>query len=221
MQLAQDVRYAFRALRRRPTYALLSVLTLALGVGGTASVYGVARGVLFDPLPFRHEDEVAVFWKKTDWNHEEYLYIRGRVPGFSQVALYRQRDVMLRHGAGPARLMRGVNASAELFEVLGVGPFLGRGFRTGDDVPGAGPIAVLSFGLWQELGGSQAMIGSPVTLDGTARTVIGVMPRGFWFPNPSVRIWVPEPLTEKSRNFNSTLVGRVGPDQDVRAMEAP
>src|SRR5688572_24978519 len=104
-QLFQDSRYAFRTLWRRPTYALLCVLTLALGVGGTASVYGVARGVLFDPLPFAHEREVGVFWKKTDWTHEEYLYIRGRVPGFSQVALYRQRDVMLRHGDGPARLV--------------------------------------------------------------------------------------------------------------------
>jgi len=65
-QLVQDSRYAIRMLRRRPMYALLSVLTLALGVGGTASVYGVARGVLFDPLPFVHEREVGVFWKKTD-----------------------------------------------------------------------------------------------------------------------------------------------------------
>ena len=92
-QLVQDSRYAIRVLRRRPAYALLSMLTLALGVAGTASVYGVARGVLFDPLPFAHEREVAVFWKKTDWTHEEYLHIRGRVPGFSQVALFRQRDV--------------------------------------------------------------------------------------------------------------------------------
>jgi predicted permease len=221
MQLAQDVRYSFRTLWRRPTYALLSVLTLALGVGGAASVYGVARGVLFDPLPIRHENEVGIFWKKTDWNYEEYLHIRGRVPGFSQVALYRQRDVMLREGDRPARLVRGVLASAELFDVLGVGPFLGRGFSTGDDVPGAEPVAVLSFRLWQELGGSPAMIGTRVTFDATSRTIIGVMPRGFWFPNPSARLWIPEPLTSKSRNFNSTLVGRVDPTQNVRAMQAP
>ena len=106
-QLVQDSRYAIRVLRRRPAYALLSMLTLALGIGGTASVYGVARGVLFDPLPFAHEREVGVFWKKTDWTHEEYLYIRGRVPGFSQVALFRQRDVIVREGDGPARLVRG------------------------------------------------------------------------------------------------------------------
>jgi predicted permease len=220
-QLVQDSRYAFRTLRRRRTYALLSILTLALGVGGTASVYGVARGVLFDPLPFAHEREVGVFWKKTDWTHEEYLYIRGHVPGFSQVALFRQRDVMAREGDGPARFVRAVSASAELFDVLGASTLLGRGFRAGDDSSGAEPVAILSFGLWQEMGGNPSIIGTRVTFDGTRRTVIGVMPRGFWFPNPSVRIWMPEPLTPESRNFNSTLVGRVAPDYDVRAMEAP
>jgi predicted permease len=220
-QLLQDGRYAIRMLRRRPAYALLSVLTLALGVGGTASVYGVARGVLFDPLPFAHEREVGVFWKKTDWTHEEYLYIRGRVPGFSEVALFRQRDMIVREGDGPARLVRAVSASAELFGVLGVSPPLGRGFVPGDDVPGAEPVAVLSFGLWQEIGGDPSIVGTRVTLDGIRRTVIGVMPRGFWFPDPAVRIWLPEPLTPEVRNWNSTLVGRVAPTHDVRAMEAP
>ncbi len=219
-QLVQDSRYGIRVLLRRPTYALLSVLTLALGVGGTAAVYGVARGVLFDPLPFAHEREVGVFWKKTDWTHEEYLYIRGRVPGFSQVALFRRHDVIVRQGNGPARLARAVSASAELFDVLGVGTLLGRGFRTGDDVPQAEPVAVLSFGLWQEMGGNPSIIGNRVTLDGTRRTVVGVMPRGFWFPDPTVRIWIPEPLTPE-RNWNSTLVGRVASGYDVRAMETP
>ena len=220
-QLIQDTRFAFRLLRRRPTYALLSVLTLALGVAGTSSVYGVARGVLFDPLPFAHEREVGVFWKKTDWTHEEYLYVRGRVPGFEQVALYRRRDVIVREGDGPARLVPAVSASAELFDVLGVGPLLGRGFRPGDDVPGAEPAAILSFGLWHDMGARPSIIGTRVMLDGTRRTVIGVMPRGFWFPDPAVRIWMPEPLTAESRNWNSTLVGRVARNYDVSAMEAP
>ena len=220
-QLAQDSCYAVRILRRRPVYALLSVLTLALGIGGTAAVFGVAHGVLLSPLPYAHERELGVFWMKTDWTHEEYLHIRGRTPGFRQVALYRQRDAMLRTGGGPARLVPGVTASSELLDVLGAAPLLGRGFREGDDVPGAEGVALLSFGLWQELGGNPAIIGTHVTLDGRPRTVIGVMPRGFWFPDPSVRIWTPEPLRADSRSWNSTLIGRVAPNQDVRAMEAP
>jgi putative ABC transport system permease protein len=220
-QLAQDCWYAIRILRRRPVYALLSVLTLALGIGGTAAVFGVAHGVLLSPLPYAHERELGVFWMKTDWTHEEYLHIRGRTPGFRQVALYRQRDSMLRVGGAPARLVPGAAASAEILDVLGAAPLLGRGFREGDDVPGAERVALLSFGLWQELGGDPAIIGTYVTLDGRPRTVIGVMPRGFWFPDPSVRIWTPEPLRPDSHSWNSTLIGRVAPNQDIRAMEAP
>jgi putative ABC transport system permease protein len=217
----RDLAYGWRALRRRPTYAVLSVLTLALGIGSTTAVYGVVRSVLFDPLPFRNEDAVGVFWKKTDWTHQEYLHVRGQVPGFSKVALYRRRDVILRYGDEPIRLVPSVTASAELLEVLGADPALGHGFRSGDDVPGAEPVAVLSFGLWQELGGTPAILGTRVTLDGIPRIVIGVMPRGFWFPDPSVRLWIPEPLTPKSQSNNSTLIGRVGPGQSVGAMEAP
>jgi hypothetical protein len=65
----------------------------------------VAHGVLLSPLPYAHERELGVFWMKTDWTHEEYLHIRGRTPGFRQVALYRQSDAMLRVGEGPARLL--------------------------------------------------------------------------------------------------------------------
>ncbi len=173
------------------------------------------------PLPYAHEREVGIFWKKTDWTHEEYLHIRGRAPGFRQVALYRMRDVIVRDRDRPPRLVRGVSASGELFEVLGAGPLLGRGLRVGDDAPGAEAVVVLSFGVWQEMGGSPSIVGTRVTLDGTARTVVGVMPRGFWFPDPSVRVWGPEPLNPESRSWNSTLIGRIAPDQNLRAMDAP
>jgi predicted permease len=82
-------------------------------------------------------------------------------------------------------------------------------------------VALLSFGLWRELGGDPSIIGKPVMLDGSPRTVIGVMPRGFWFPDPAVRIWTPEPLRPESRSWNSTLIGRAVPNEDIRAMDAP
>jgi putative ABC transport system permease protein len=217
-----DAHYAARRLRARPGYTLLAVLTLALGVGGTAAVYGVARGLLFDPLPYPHEQEVGVFWKKTDWTEEEFLHIRGRVPGFQQVALYRFIDITLREEEeGPARLIRSLTASTELFDVLGTPPLLGRGFRAGEDVQGADPVAVLSYGLWQELGADPAVLGTRLTLSGACCTVVGVMPRGFWFPDPSVRLWIPEPLTSDARSNNSTLIGRVAPGQNVRALAGP
>ena len=216
-----DVRYSVRRLLKRPGYSLLAVLTLALGVGGTASTYGIVRGVLFDPLPYPHASDIGVFWKKTDWTEQEFLFIRGRVPGFRDVALYRQRDLILRNGDEPARLVPSVAGSVELFDVLGARPLLGRAFRTGDDVRGGQPVAILSFGLWQDMGGDPSVIGSRVTLDGLPRIVIGVMPRGFWFPDPSVRVWTTFPLNPESRSWNSTLVGRVAAGFDVQAMDAP
>jgi predicted permease len=220
-ELRRDVVLAWRRMRRQPGSTTAAVLTLALSIGGTAATYGVARKILFDPLPYDHQADVGVFWKKTDWTEEEFLFIRGRTPGFEQVALYRQRDVIMRTGSEPARLLASVNASAELFEVLGAQPLLGRTFRVGDDVPGAEPVAVLSFGLWQELGGDPSVLGSRVTIDGTPRTVVGVMPSGFWFPDTSVDVLTPVPLSPQSRSWNSTLVGRVAPGYDVRAMGAP
>jgi predicted permease len=219
--LIADAHFAARRLRARPVYASVAVITLALGVGGTASTYSVARGVLFDPLPYTHTRELGLFWKKTDWTEEEFLYIRGRVPGFREVALYRAHDVILRETDDPPRLLPGLSASAELFDVLGVRPVLGRGFQAGDDNPGAEPVAVLSFGLWRELGGEQSILGKRLTLDGMPRTVVGVMPREFWFPDPGVRVWTSEPLNADARNWNSTLVGRVARGHDVRAMDAP
>ncbi len=221
--ILQDIRYATRRLRTHPAYAFLAVLTLALGVGGTTAMYRVASGVLFDALPYAHEREVGVFWKKTDWTEEEFLYLRGRAPGFQKVALYRTRDVILREGDEPARLLPGLSASAELFDVLGARPMLGRVFQVGDDVPGGGAVAVLSDGLWREMGGGRdsSIVGTRLTLDGTPHRVVGVMPRGFWFPDPSVRLWTSAPLSVASRSWNSTLVGRVAPEHDVHAMGAP
>lgn len=218
----QDVRYSLRGLRKNPGFSAVAVLTLALGVGGTTAAYSIARKVLFDALPYAHAPEVGIFWKKTDWTEQEFLYIRGRVPGFRQVALYRQRDAILGDRNQPARLVPAVVASSELFDVLGVRPLLGRGFRGGDDVRGAEPTAVLSFALWQQRGGNPSIIGTRVMLDGESRTVIGVMPREFWFPDPSVRVWTSVPLNEEaSSNWNSTIIGRVAPGHDVQAMETP
>src|SRR5262245_6207149 len=79
-----DVRYALRVLVRRPLYLVLSVFTLALGVGGTAAIYSVARRVLLDPLPYTDENRLALFWMPFDWTEQEFAFLRGRIPGFSQ-----------------------------------------------------------------------------------------------------------------------------------------
>jgi hypothetical protein len=107
-----DFRYAARRLRSRPTYALLAVLTLALGVGGTAAIYAVMRGLLLAPLPYENEDELVRFWMMYSWSEEEFLHLRDRFPGFERVAAYRPDDVTLRASDGSARFAAGLASSA-------------------------------------------------------------------------------------------------------------
>ena len=218
MNWITDARYAARRLRNRPTYSLLAVITLALGIGGTAAIFGIARPVAFDPLPYANASEVGSFWMPGWWTEEEFLYLRGKIPGFRLVAAHRSGDVTMREGDAPTRLLPALTTTAELFNVLGARPFLGRTFETGDDVIGAEGVAVLSYGLWRELGGDASVLGRRLTLDGTPRTVVGVMPREFWFPDPGVRIWIPRPLDPQGRNGSYTLIGRVDPGLNVRTM---
>jgi putative ABC transport system permease protein len=213
-----DIRYALRRLRTRPLYAALAVMTLALGVGGAAAITGVARTLLVKPLPYAAEQELGVFWNTFDWTEQEFLYMRPEFPGFRVVAAYKPEGVTLQSGAAPARLLPGIAATAELFDVLGREAHIGRGFRKGDDLLGGEAVAVLSYGLWQELGGEASIVGRPLRLDGVERTVVGVMPRDFWFPNPTVRVWLAQPLDPENQSGNYTLVGRFAPGVTADAL---
>src|SRR6185436_12774004 len=216
--LAIDVRFALRRLLRRRTYTALTVLTLALGVAGTAAVYGIARRLLFDPLPERAEEEVVTFWFEGAWSEQKFLAVRPMMDGFQSVAAARPADVTLRIGDAPARLLEGFAASAELFDVLGVRPALGSGFRRGDDRIGAEPVAVLSYSLWRELGARPSIVGERIELSGERRTVVGVMPEGFWFPDPGVRVWLCEPMDPQDDVGNYGIVARLPPGKRVEAM---
>ena len=139
-----DLTYAARRLRAHPTFAVLAVLTLALGIGGMAAIFGIARPVLFEPLPYAHADEIDQFWGGGSWLESEFVFLRNRFPGFRTVAMHQPKDVTMRNGDAPARLIPGIAVSSEFFDVFGTRPMLGRGFVAGEDVRGASPTAVLS-----------------------------------------------------------------------------
>lgn len=205
-----DIRYALRRLRKRPAYAALAVLTLALGVGGTAAVYSLVRTVLLEPLPYGDPAELVAFWVAGSWSQAEYEVLWPELPpGMEGLAAHRELDMTFVPPEGPARLLEGAGTSASLFEVLAVEPFLGRVFAGGDDRPGAEPVAIVSHGLWQDLGGTPDVVGRVLNLGGVARTIVGVMPRGFWFPDPAVRIWTPVPMDPNNRAGNYALIARV------------
>ena len=216
-----DARYSARRLASRPTYTLLAVLTLASGAGGTAAIFSIVRTLLLDPLPIAREADVGVFWMPGDWNHQEFLHLRPAVPGFGSIAAYKSEGATLERSGDALRLVPGLSASAELFQVLGTGPLLGRTFQPGDDRPGAQPVAVLSHGLWQELGGDGAIIGRQLRLGGTSRTIVGVMPRGFWFPDPTTRVWLSRSLEPDRRVGELSLIGRIAEGRRIDSMQGP
>jgi putative ABC transport system permease protein len=216
-----DFRYALRRLMRRPTYAILAVLTLALGVGGTAAIFSVARTLLFEPLPIAQEEQVGVFYFPYSWNESEFLYLRGRFPGFRTVAAYRGDNATLESEGAPLRLVEGMAVTAEFFDVLGAPAMLGRTFKTDDDATGAEPASVLSHSLWLELGADPAIIGRQLRLGGANRTVVGVMPKGFWYPSPTTRVWNSTPLDPQNRSGRYSLVGRVAEGASIAHIDGP
>jgi putative ABC transport system permease protein len=204
-----DARHALRRLTLRRQYALLAILTLALGVGGTAAIWGVVRTLLLSPLPIAAERDVVVWWMDRNWRESELLHLRvDGVPGFETIAAYGVEDMRVADG-GIARVIPAVRTSAELFDVLGVRPRIGPGFTAGDDVPGAEPKVVLSHGMWRELGADASVIGSRIELNGVQRTIAGVMPPEFWFPDPHVRVWVAHGFRATNHSGWYTIVGRL------------
>lgn len=216
-----DARYALRHLLRRPVYAVVAVLTLALGTAGTAAVFSLAQRILLDPLPIAREDQVGVLWFSGSWNEQEILRLRPDFSGFQQVGAYRPAHATLEVAGQPLRMIQGAAVSSELLELLGTPPLIGRTFKPGEDLVNAEPVAVLGYSLWKELGGDANIVGKALQFGGVARTVVGVMPPGFWFPNPETRLWTAAQMNPTNRSGLYTLVGRLADDQSIARMSGP
>lgn len=231
LDATSDVRLALRQLWRRPAYTILGVGTLALGIGATVALSSVAWGLLVRPLPVADEARLQVFWSDFNWRGVEFDFVKERQRAFSGLAAYSNEGYTLRVNEQSSMVLATVG-SAELFDVLGARPLMGRAFRQGDDRPGAAPITVVSHGFWQqELGGDPDVIGRRIELEGAPVEIVGVMPPGFYFPSPMFRIWRPLLLDPASDNYQGNgwlvLVGRERDglsrgerDADVQAIAA-
>jgi putative ABC transport system permease protein len=184
-----DVRLALRTLLRRPGFFLVTVLTLALGIGATSAIFTVVNAVLLKPLPFRHSEELALIWSrwsnfdKTWLSEAEYLDYERLDRLFQNVGAWGNNgQVALTGGAGPESVDAMV-MTANLLEVLGVSPELGRSFLPEEDIPNGPAVVMLGFDLWRRrLGGDPAVIGQTILIDGQPARVVGILPRSFRFP---------------------------------------
>ena len=191
-------KYAARGLRRQPTFLLVALLTLSLGIGATTAIFSVIKAVVLNPLPYDAPERIVVVWEV---NPEGNLD-RVSVPTFgdwkkeartlSSLAAYRQVDFSFA-GTGDPMNVRGVRATPDLFTVLRASAALGRTFTADEAVVGADRVAVVSHGFWTRLlGANPAVVGTTIQLDGVAFTVAGVMPPSFEFPTASsVDVWTP------------------------------
>jgi len=188
--LLQDLRYAFRKLIHSPGFTAIAVLTLALGIGANTALFSVVNGVLLNPLAYPHSLQIVAIYEKYDKigglesapiEYPNFQDWQRDSKTFASMACYRNEDYNF-IGNGEGERLSGYMISAGFFDTLGVAPILGRSFRLDDDQIGAAPVVILSGGFWKrKFGSSPDIIGKPITLNGTAYTIIGVIPDTFSF----------------------------------------
>ena len=196
-ELIGDLRYGMRQLRRSPGFAVVIVMTLVLGIGATTAVFSVVNAVLIRSLPYNNPDRLVMAWE----TYREFPKVWVSVPNFldwqdqnhvfEALGAYRVARGFTLTGQGEPKRVQGTFISAGLFPLLGAKAYLGRTFVPAEDKPGSPPALVLSHKLWQQMFGSdRGIIGRGVILDEKNYTVVGVMSRGFRFPDWA-EVWMP------------------------------
>jgi putative ABC transport system permease protein len=211
--LIRDVRYGARVLSKSPTFTLVAVLTLALGVGANTAIFSVVNAVLLRPLPFPDSDRIVALDGVnaakgiTDSNMSVPDIVDWQAQGrsFERIAGFVSGGALLSLGEEAERV-RATSGSADFFPLLRTSAMLGRTLTPEDARKGSPPVAVLSYGLWQRLfGGDARIVGRNITAGNESTMVVGVMPRGFDFPYQT-EIWFPMPLDAASERRDNRYV---------------
>ena len=195
--ILQDVRYGWRMLRRSPTFTVVAILALALGIGATTTIFSIVYGVLLRPLPYPGDDRIAmVFNHFSPQNAEhgtlsiaDYLDWKKGNHSFESAELFRPDAFDVTGGKEPDRV-QGVSATTGFFSALRVQPLMGRGFLPGEDAANASGVVVVSENWWRtSLAADPGILGRKLNLNGVPCTVVGVMPSSFHFPRPPFKLW--------------------------------
>ena len=235
-----DLKYALRSLVRRPAFATVVILTLALGIGATTSIFSVVRGVLLRPLPYPNPDQlVMLLGDPVDGDREkvgtaasypDYLDIRSQSRSFSALAAQNSLYYTLTGGSAEPTRISASHVTSNFASVLGITPALGRFFADDEQRPDAQPVVMLGHAFWMgRFGGDRGILGRPITLDGKQATIVGVMPP----ISPLVgraQVWrpiVPDRLDGFRGVHRYRVLGRLAPgvsreqaERDVRAIAA-
>jgi putative ABC transport system permease protein len=197
--LWQDLRYAFRSFLKTPSFAVVAIITLGLGIGANTAIFTVVNATLLRSLPYKEPDRLYHLWETR--SQEEQKQREASYPDFLDwrqassldVAAYTGSRGVTLTGRGEAQRIASTGVSTNFFSVLGIEPMLGRAFLPEEEKPGAGRVVVLNYALWQRMfGGDEKIIGEPLTLNGQTYTVVGVLPQSFQFAlRPGIEMWMP------------------------------
>jgi putative ABC transport system permease protein len=199
--LIQDLQYGLRVFARNPTFTLVALLALALGIGATTAIFSVVDTVLLKPLPYPRSDRIVSIGltglgPSPIAMAPDYIEWRARNHVFEEMAAYGSANHTLT-GAGEPTVLKCGTVTQSFFRTFRVQPMLGRAFTLAEDQPGAPKVILLTYGLWQRrFGGGNDILGRSLILDGVPHTVIGVLAPGFRFPRLRIEALVPLALDE-------------------------
>src|SRR5436190_3514507 len=232
--ITQDLRYGLRMLWKNPGFTIVAVLALALGIGANTAIFSVVNTVLLQPLPYKDPGQLVMLWEnathlgfpKDTPSPANFLDWRGQNTVFTGMVAMAQKNFNLT-GVGEPERLDGRRISANLFDLLGVQPRLGRGFLSQEDTPGT-HVVILSHGLWQRRFGSDPrIIGQAVNLNGESYSVIGVMPPGVNVPsrdNWKDQLWVPIAFSSEEAqsrgNHYLEVIARMKPGITLKQAQA-
>ena len=222
----QDFRYATRQLRRAPSFAAITVLTLGIAIGANTAVFSVINAVLLKPLPFPEADDLSVIWTrylppsgfdidKFTLSGPELLDLQESTRTLESMGGFMVGSRAITGDGEAAQRIRVAFYSSTVLPTLGVRPELGRWFTDGEDVPEGPAVTILSHDMWAgRFGSDPAIIGRSILMNGTTTEVVGVMPAGFEFPS-GARAWLPLGLDRSNEGGRAghaySAVGRLAP----------
>jgi predicted permease len=224
----QDLLFAFRTLRQHPVFGSLVIVTLAIGIGGSTTIFAVINRVLLQAVPYSGADRLAMIWESSPTRQLAIAPVRAanfidwkrRTQSFEEIGVSRDTPpVELTPEGGHPESVVAYRFSNSMFHVLGMKPLIGRTFREDEDRPSTEPVVVLSYKLWsRSFGRDPNIVGKFINISGTPTAVIGVMPSKFQHP-PKVELWLPlslSPASFENRNrFELRLVGRLKPGVSI------
>ena len=222
MALVQDLRHGARLLLRAPGFTAIAIAALAIGIGANTAVFSVVHTLLIQPLPYRDADRLAIVWehnlprdkKNNVVSPGNYLHWREMQRSFEDVAAI-SGSVGLSFtvtvtGAGDPEEVPVQLVTASFFPVVGVNPALGRPFTTEEDKPGT-PVAVISDRLWRrKFNGDPNLLQKTITIDGTPRELVGIMPPGFSYLDKTVDVWLPMGFSAQARTPRGRWINVAG-----------